>query len=164
MHVLSTPPAFVLSQDQTLHKRALSALALRDILAICQQANRFITLLKNRLGSYYLWKLRAYAHILYPLACAQGCVTLSLLCVLTDLIREDSQQKNCRLLFTILVCFLLFADFSAQTSGLNHVQMIHSALFSFQGTPHRIVSDALTSFESASIYYIIRRFLSRAFF
>ena len=59
LHVLSTPPAFVLSQDQTLHKRALSALALRDILAICQQANRFITLLKNRLGSYYPWKLRA---------------------------------------------------------------------------------------------------------
>ena len=39
LHVLSTPPAFVLSQDQTLHKRAVSASALTDILAICRQAN-----------------------------------------------------------------------------------------------------------------------------
>ncbi|MBQ1875284.1 MAG: hypothetical protein II145_01000, partial [Selenomonas sp.] len=30
---------FVLSQDQTLHKRAVSASALTDILVICQQAN-----------------------------------------------------------------------------------------------------------------------------
>ena len=37
--MLSTPPAFVLSQDQTLHKRAVSALALTDILVIYQQAN-----------------------------------------------------------------------------------------------------------------------------
>ena len=51
LHVLSTPPAFVLSQDQTLHKISVSALALTDISATCRQANSLHSFLKSRYGS-----------------------------------------------------------------------------------------------------------------